>query len=92
MFANPQKLPWLLPAASILAACGQYVCYFIDNAVQLEIGKPWLSVLLNIVRVLSLLHVLYGYILFLVIILFTMYVTGASMKEFRGKSEKNAFW
>ena len=88
MFANPQKLPWLLPAASILAACGQYVCYFIDNAVQLEIGKPWLSVLLNIVRVLSLLHVLYGYILFLVIILFTMYVTGASMKEFRGKSEK----
>lgn len=77
------KLPWLLPAASILAACGQYVCYFIDNAVQLEIGRPWLSVLLNIVRVLSLLHVLYGYILFLVIVLFTMYVTGASMKEFR---------
>lgn len=77
------KLPWLLPIASILAACGQYVCYFIDDAVQLELGIPWLSILLNIVRVFSLLHVLYGYILFLVIILFVMHVTGTSMKEFR---------
>lgn len=70
----------------MLAACGQYVCYFIDDAVQLDLGKPWLSVLLNIIRVCSLLHVLYGYILFLVIVLFVMYVTGASMKEFRGKN------
>lgn len=70
----------------MLAACGQYVCYFIDDAVQLDLGKPWLSVLLNIIRVFSLLHVLYGYILFLVIVLFVMYVTGASMKEFRGKN------
>lgn len=69
----------------MVSACGQYVCYFIDNAVQLELGKPWLTVLLNIVRVLSLLHVLYGYILFLIVVLFVMYVTGASMKEFRGK-------
>ena len=84
-FNSPQKLPWLLPTASILAACGQYVCYFIDNAVQLELGYPWLSILLNIVRVFSLLHVLYGYILFLAVVLFVMYVTGASMKEFRGK-------
>lgn len=80
-----QKLPWLLPVASVVAACGQYVCYFIDNAVQLELGGLWLTVLLNITRVLSLLHVLYGYILFLVIILFVVYITGASMKEFRGK-------
>lgn len=81
--AIASKLPWLLPVFSVLAACGQYVCYFIDDAVQLDLGKPWLSVLLNIIRVFSLLHVLYGYILFLVIVLFVMYVTGASMKEFR---------
>ncbi|XP_068722966.1 uncharacterized protein [Montipora capricornis] len=77
------KLPLLLLVSSVLAACGQYFCYFIDNAVQVELGKPWLTVLLNIVRVVSLLHVLYGYILFLIIILFVMYITGASMKEFR---------
>ena len=75
----------LLPAASVIAACGQYVCYFIDDAVQLELGRLWLTILLNIARLLSLLHVLYGYILFLAIILFVMYITGASMKEFRGK-------
>ena len=69
----------------MLAACGQYICYFIDDAVQLELSQPWLTGLLNVVRVASLLHVLYGYILFLAIILFVVYITGVSMKEFRGK-------
>ena len=74
----------------MLAACGQYICYFIDDAVQLELSQPWLTGLLNVVRVASLLHVLYGYILFLVIILFVVYITGVSMKEFRGIVVLNA--
>ena len=88
----PQKLPWLLPVAAVLAACGQYVCYFIDDATQLELELRWLSVILNICRVISLLHVLYGYILFLAIILFLMYITGSSMKEFRGKAKTISFF
>lgn len=67
---------------------GQYICYFIDNAVQLEIKPKPLSIVLNVARVVSLFHILYGYILFLVLILFVMYITGVSMKEFRGKMNR----
>ena len=64
--------------------CGQYFCYFIDNAVQLETKIKWLYITLNIARIISLFHILYGYILFLALLLFVMYITGISMKEFRG--------
>ena len=78
----------MLPGCALLGACGQYVCYFVDDAVQLELSKgqyDWLTPVLNVARVLSLLHVLYGYFLFLFLILLVMYITGLSMNEFRGR-------
>ena len=84
-FLPEQKLPWLLPGAAVAAGCGQYVCFFIDDATQLELSQRWLSIVLNVARVVSLLHVLYGFITFLAVLLFIVYMTGVSMKEFRGK-------
>ncbi|XP_031565357.1 uncharacterized protein LOC116300600 isoform X2 [Actinia tenebrosa] len=82
-----KKLPFFLPLGALLGMCGQYVCYFIDNAVQLEVQIKWLYITLNVARIISLFHILYGYILFLVLLLFVMYITGISMKEFRGGIE-----
>ncbi|KAK3729617.1 hypothetical protein QZH41_017668 [Actinostola sp. cb2023] len=78
-----KKLPYLVPLGALAGMCGQYICYFIDGAVQLEIKPKSLYIVLNVARIVSLFHILYGYILFLVLLLFIMYITGVSMKEFR---------
>ncbi|XP_048576769.1 uncharacterized protein LOC5518542 [Nematostella vectensis] len=78
-----KKLPIIVPVGALFGMSGQYICYYIDGAIQLELKETWAYVTLNVLRVVSLFHILFGYILILVLLLYVMYFTGLSMNEFR---------
>ena len=66
---------------------GQYACYHFDGATRLDFNNAlpdWLTVILNILRFTSLLHIFCGCSLFLVVPVCVMVVSQLSMKEFKG--------
>ena len=66
---------------------GQYTCYYVDGATRLDFNNAlphWLTIVLNVFRFTSLLHMFCGYSLFLVVPVCVMIVAILSMKEFKG--------
>jgi hypothetical protein len=86
--------PSFFQAAPVIVIClgcaggaGQYTCYYVDDATNLDFNNAlpnWLAIVLNVLRFTSLLHMFCGYSLFLVVPVCVIIVSQLSMKEFKG--------
>ena len=87
-----QYAPVVMVIVSISGAAAQFGCYFADGALQLKLmtNSTTLPIqveqFINVLRMTSLIHILYAFWFFLLFNLVSLYTLMSSMREFNGKS------